>query len=436
MRFTQTLVAAAALAAAGSAMAVTPAARIAISSGASASKGNLKLALTNRCSGQLAEFASGNNISTYVCAPAGSFANPNSPTAAEYNAAGATNFTSTAIAELRLNVAGGSFTAMCLLAGWPSANAGCATPDTYVEPSTGALAAPPSGSVVVGGLMDVEPTAFSSTVRAGVPTAGVSIISANFGQTFGVAVSPTLYADLFNYQKSTLGVLPSDCDVTLTNRPECVPSIGKAQVASILTLNDSSPFYTIGAAFLTGGNVSTTPVPITYARRVNTSGTQASAQQYFLGNICLAGGQDYTVVPENHSVGPVTVTALSSTGDVRTLLNSASARVIGIISGENNQTGQSWRWLRVGGMPIAENAAPGTAGQTNTKTALPGLYDYWFLSRVARPNGAVPTNFWNAVITGLGTVPAGTTAGLFRTSETIYGRGTANSCKPVASSAF
>jgi hypothetical protein len=429
MQFTKTLIAVAALSA-GTAMAATPVARIGISSGASASKGNLKLALTNRCSGQLAEFVNGSNVSTYVCAPAGSFANANAPTVAEYNAAGATNFTGTAIAELRLNVAGGSFTAVCSLAGWPTGTA-CPAADLYYDPSVGAMAAVPAGSVNVGGLMDVEPNAFLASVRAGITLpAGTVTASASFGQTFGVAVSPALYNAMFADQQAA-GLIPASptCDVTLTNVPACVPAIGKAQMATIMANNGSNAFYTNGANFLAPSLAAGTP--ITYARRVDTSGTQASAQQYFLGNVCnTAGGIE--VVGAGQTIGPVTVSALASTGDVRTLLNSASAYVIGVMSGENNQA-QNWRWVRVGGMQMAERAAPGTAGQSNTYTALSGQYDMWFLSRIVRPNNTTAANFWSSVVTGLGSVPAGNTPGLFRTSETAFSKGTLNSCQVVQS---
>jgi hypothetical protein len=424
MTLTKVFIAVAALSA-GAAFAATPAAQIAISSGASASKGNLKLALASRCSGQLGEFRNGNNISTYVCAPAGSFGNGDAPTATEYNNAAAMNFTGTVFAELRLNVNGGSFSSVCLLANWPAGTA-CPAAETYQDPATGALAAPPSGSVVVGGLSDVEPTGFLASVRSGIANPPV-VASASFGQTFGVAVSSALYTAMFNDQKAA-GTLPSTCQVSDSAIPACVPVIGKAQMATIMSANTANTWYTNGANFL----APSLPVgtAITYGRRVDTSGTQAAAQQYFLGNVCNANGS-IGVVAGGTTAGAVTVANLSTTGNLRNLLI-APGYAIGMMSGENNQS-ESWKWLRVGGMHMADNATPGTAGQTNTATALNGLYDYWFLSRVVRPNVTAAANFWNSVITGLGNVPAGTTAGLFRTSETSYSKGTVTSCAVVQS---
>jgi hypothetical protein len=419
------------------AQAVTPAANIAISSGASASKGNLKIALTNRCPGQLAEFASGTNISTYVCAPAGSFANPNAPTAAEYNAAGSTNFTGTAFAELRLNVSGGSFTAICLLAGWPGGTS-CPAADQYLSPSAGALQAPPVGSVVVGGLTDLEPLGFAAPVRAGVALPAVTE-SAQFGQTFGVAVSSELYTAMFNDQKNT-GKLPAACNITDTALPECVPVIGKAQMAAIMSSNDTNAAYTNGANFLAPSTIAAGQ-PLKYARRVDTSGTQATAQQYFMGTQCLGGAALGVVAQGSSNVNAGTpvgaamlVFGLGSTGNVRTVLGQPGF-AIGVMSGENNQAGESWRWIRVGGMNMSQSATPGQGGVTftNTATALDGRYDFWYLSRIVRPNNAAVAAFWTSVRTGLGAVPVNTTVGLFRTNETGFTRGNANSCTPVSS---
>jgi hypothetical protein len=419
---------------AGQAMATTATANIAISSGASASKNNLKLVLAAKCSATLAEYRDGtNNASTYVCAT-GTFSA--TPTAAEYAASTPVNFTGSTFAELRLNVNGGSFTAVCLLAGWP-ANSSCPAADLYVDPASttpnasGALSAPASSGTTIGGLMDIEPNGFGASVRTNVPNAP-SVVSAQFGQTFGVAVSNSLYTSMFNYQQSA-GILPPAgvCAVSDTNRAECVPVIGKAQMATVMSGNTSSAFYTNGAAFLAPGFVSTND--ITYARRVDTSGTQASAQQYFLGNVCSTAS--VSVVPAGQSQAPVTVTALPTTGGVRGLLN-GSANVIGVMSGENNQA-ENWKWLRIGGMQMSENAAPGNAAVTNTATALDGRYDFWFLSRVAKPavipaNAAV-TTFWNSVIIpGFGQVAAGNTKGLFKTSETSYQKGSTNSCLPAS----
>jgi hypothetical protein len=438
MKFTK-ITAAVALMVAGSAFAATPAARIAISSGASASKGNLALALKNLCSASFAEFKNGSNVSTYVCAT-GTFSA--TPTAAEYAASTAVNFTGTSYAELRLNVAGGSFTAACLLAGWPTGTK-CPAADLYLDPAAGANAVAPTGSVVVGGLMDVEPTGFLSSVRSGIATP-VSVVTAGFAQTFGVAVSNDLYAAMFADQQAA-GKVAASCLVSDTAKAECVPVIGKAQMAAIMGANSTNDAYVKGANFLAPSLASGTAM--TYARRVDTSGTQAAAQQYFLGNVCNSAPAP--VVAESASAGAITVQAQSGTGGVRNQLNgvnSAGASIgspnysIGIMSGENNQASDTvnsivvpttWKWVRVGGMAMADSAAPAEAGVSfsNTATSKDGSYDYWFVSRIAQANATAPKAFWTAVKGAFAAVPANNTKGLFAASETNFTK--SNSCNPV-----
>lgn len=450
MNFTKTLLATAALAC-GSAMAATPVGQILISSGASAPRANFKAALTARCSGQLAEFVSGNR-STYVCAPAGSFANANAPTSAEYNAATAVNFTGTAFAEVRLNVTGGSFTAACLMAfgtaSWASSSAcndvngaGLGLADTYIDPSTGSAALAPAGSVVGGGFMDVEPGVFDGATTAGVVPGGTNV-SSTFAQVFGVAASASLWNAMYDYQRNTAGILPAALCPAVPAAgmaPACWPVIGKAQMATIMSSNQASALYNGAAAPLTfngagflapqlGANVQ-----LTYGRRADTSGTQASAQAYFLGT--RTGSAGVAVVGCGASSGVVTVTCLPGTGDLRALLNTAGVYALGVMSAENNQANQSWRWLRVGGMHVGEDAFPATAGTTytNTGTAQNGLYDFWFTLRIQRPTAANVTAFWNSVVTGLGSAPS--TVGLFKPgvgNESVYVRNPNRTFVPVS----
>lgn len=435
MQFTKIASAAALLALSASAFAATPAAQIAISSGASASKGNLKVALASLCTtagGTMAEYASGSNISTYVCA-SGSFSA--TPTAAEYAASTPVNFSGTNFAEVRLNVSGGSFTAACLLAfgtsSWSGApncasvNAGGAA-DSYQDPATLTNVLAPAGSVVVGGLMDVEPTGFVPSVRSGIATPAT--IDAGFAQAFGVAVSDALYTKMFDDQKLS-GKLHSSCLVTDTAIPACVPVIGKAQMAAIMNNSLSNEAAAKGAQFLAPSQFAAATA-MTYARRVNTSGTQAVAQEYFLGNVCSPAAS-YTVANGGSVKNRITVQNLSGTGNVRTTLNTAGLYAIGVMSLENNQTGQSWKWLRVGGMHGADNAAPGTSGVTNTVTAKDGTYDMVYNSRVAVPatTGDAAT-FWGKVKTAMTTAGFASTIGLYGAAESKFTRGTSNSCLP------
>jgi len=430
MKYSKLIAAVGALCATAAFAAPAPS-QIAISSGASASKNNLKLALANRCTGTLTEFTDGtSNVSTYTCSSSGAL------TGNTYGASTPVNFLGTAFAELRLNVNGGSFTAICLLNNWVG-NPNCPSPDQYVDPTTagagttGTLAAPPAGSIVVGGLMDVEPAAFPFSVRQGLtlPT----VVPAGFAQAFGVAVSSDLYTAMFNDQKGA-GKLPSTCLVTDTGKPECVPVVGKAQMSSILSDNDFGNVYgTLGANYLAPSTLAV-GTNLNYARRVDTSGTQASAQVYFMGTQCNPNA--LAVVPQGSATGTnhgaVTVYGIATTGNVRTLLNTTGQYTIGIMSGENAQSGQTWRWIRVGGMQMAENAQPDLV-TTNTVSALDGRYDYWFESKIAQSSNINAGPFWTSVKTGFTAVPVGNTKGLFGPTESPTGLSkSGNACQNPA----
>jgi hypothetical protein len=408
MQLKHTLIAAAAVFAFGAASAAPTAARIAISSGASAVKTNYTLGLQSLCGaagGVFTTFNSGSNYTTHVCAnstvTAGSGGTYVSKPNGEF-----INFAGTAFAEVRLAVANGSFTAVCLINGWPGGS--CPAADQYVDPAVGAssLGAPPAGSIAVGGVLDVEPSAWPSTVlaSAGPTPAGASL---NVAQAFGLAVSSSLYTKLFNAQLSTGGAtvskpIPSSCTVNSTANLECVPTVSKAQVATIMAGDEFNSAGSNGVGFLTG-DASQNGQTLIYARRVDTSGTQVAAQVYFLGLPCMkaplpinAGGAVY---------GALDFRNLGGTGDVRTVLNGAGD-AIGIMSGENNQTGQSWRWVRIGGAALGENAAPASAGITNSATMLNGQYDFWFEATFAASSQPGAAAYWTALSGALNTLTA------------------------------
>ena len=376
MQLTKIALAAATLAFAGAAAAAPNANRIALSAGASAIQGNLTLAMRNLCTaaagGVPTTFALG-NFTTVVCANSAVTSGAGGTYASKPNGQ-FINFQGTSYAELRVNVADGSFGSVRILNGIPY---------TFRDPVTLSQIAAPAGSVIVGGFSDVEPRRNPDTVI--IPLTVPVASPVGVAQTFGLAVSSALYAKLFNAQK-TAGLLPAVCLVTDTAFSYCVPSIGKAQMATIMGSNDASAAYTRGLAFLTN-DLADEGVELRYVRRVSTSGTQAAAQNYFLGLTCsraalpvveepttvdLAGG-----VIANELKNAIRVYAAPGTGDVRTELMKAGVFAVGVMSGENNQS-QSWRWVRVNGAPMTENAAPGSAGNTNSASMKNGTYDFYF----------------------------------------------------------
>lgn len=390
--------------AAGAAFAAPLNSRIALSAGASAIQGNLTLAVRNLCtaaSGVPTSFISG-NFTTVVCANT-------LVTSATYVSkpdADFINFSGTSFAEFRVNVSNGSFGNIQILNG---------NVFTFRNPATLTNIAAPAGAVIVGGANDVEPSAFPD------PTIGNNILfpssPVGVAQVFGVAASNALYTKMFDAQKAA-GTIPADCGVNSTAASFCIPSIGKAQMATIMAANEFNAAYSKGLGFLTG-NPADDAVELRYVRRVDTSGTQASAQNYFLGLPCSKAPLSIVAEPTAEDptseagglidvkTGSIRVYAAGGTSDVRNELNKANGAnfVIGVVSGENNQSGQFWRWLRVNGVPIGENAVPGTAGITNSNTMKNGTYDFFFETTYS---GGTPAGeaFWTTVSAALNTLPA------------------------------
>jgi hypothetical protein len=371
MKLSKIAFAAAALVAT-SAFAAPADSRIALSAGASAIQNNLRLALRGLCTdagGTPTDFGTG-NYTTVVCAntavTTGTYASkPNS----EF-----INFAGTNFAEARVNVSNGSFGNIQILNG---------VVFDFFSPATNAPAAAPAAAVIVGGFNDVEPTAFPGTTTAGFNLGSSS--GAGVAQVFGVAASNALYTKMFDAQKAA-GVLPPSCNVGDTGLSYCVPTIGKAQMASIMNNNDFNAAYSKGLGFLTG-NAADDGTELRYVRRVDTSGTQASAQNYFLGLPCSQASLAVVAEPTSDDepgglkdvlLGAIRVYAAGGTSNVRSELNKPGVFALGVVSGENNQTGQNWRWLRVNGVAMAENAVPGTAGNTNSATMKNGSYDFYF----------------------------------------------------------
>lgn len=199
----------------------------------------------------------------------------------------------------------------------------------------------PDGAPVkpAGGFSDVEAKLWSVDVSA-VGSEGEAYVN----QTFGVAVTPVLYRELQVAQ----GIYPTVANANLFDAsydPVNAPNITSAQYTSIAQLNggyqtDWSPL--LGAAGV-GKNVY-------LARRVATSGTQASSNAFFLENPCASGAPGGNLTPATlaDSTATFIVSEGSSTGNVKvsmTNANTAGNFAIGVVSAENN-----WR---------TENAANG-----------------------------------------------------------------------------
>jgi hypothetical protein len=443
MQRTKLAIAIGALALSGAALAAPTDARIALSAGASAVRGNLVTALKTLCetatptAGVFTTFtsASDTDITTYVCANTAVTAGATGSYATKPNAE-FINFKGTDFAEFRLNVDQGSFSSAQILNGIPI---------THFDPGVGASGQDetPSNGTIVGGISDVEFGAFPSAVQGSFT---VNVGTVGVGQTFGIGVSGPLYTAMFNDQRNpTAGggatpayPIPNSCAVGDTGKQECIPVIGSAQMAAIM---DSNEF---GAAKLAGAKYLAPSLgddkQLRYVRRVDTSGTQASAQNFFLGLVCSQTQRtviaEPTVItsPEtlpSDDYSNLRVLAAGSTTNVRNELNrtvnpggSDPTYAIGVLSGENTSS-TGWRWLRIDGAAIGENAVPGSA-TTNADPARAGRYPFFYEAKYhwkTDPQNA----FWTTVSGALNVVVP--PIGLLRASDLLkFSRG-ADACR-------
>lgn len=231
-------------------------------------------------------------------------------------------------------------------------------------------------------LSDVKTNELDATVTAVAGTTNYDTLAAikpalSTGlQGFGVAVSASLYNALINANNAA--------GIALVNGTQ--PSIRKADYTSLTAKTGLIK----SAAKLLNNASDTTPLEL--ARRVAYSGTQAASQLYFLA--AKTGGEAVPTTTADSVAGVLTVTENSSTGNVKTKLNSATAYVIGVMSLENVPSGtDTWKWVAIDGK--SPNLAYDLADST-TKTdpyqrqnLASGSYDFGYQSYVLYKEAAL-----------------------------------------------
>ncbi|MDE2401314.1 MAG: hypothetical protein KGL90_06585 [Burkholderiales bacterium] len=352
------------------------------------------------------------------------------------------DFPGTTVNEARVNVAGGSESAVTNAAAFPtSTNTGflvptgaCATIATAGTEALSFLAAgqmKSCGTTLAesaksdGGYLDVEGPVFSSTKYD-----AADFTPAGFSQVFGIAVNSTLYNALQTYQKTAAGgaIVASTCAAGDTT-PACQPSLSRAQVASLINADNFNAAKTTGGAFLVPGSAVS---KISYCMRPQSSGTQQSAQLYFLGAALngTLGGADLVVAP-GVSLAKYSSILNNGSSDVKSCLNSATDFRMGALSLESNPIGgtDTYRFVKLNEVPGTEGVSF-AAGASQTTTAIAGRYDYVYELSAYCPGGLC-----SDILTALnGAVTAGTSSpGIFLTGvESKFGRA-GNSASPYAS---
>ena len=305
-----------------------------------------------------------------------------------------------------------------------------------------------------GGFLDVEGNLFPASVIDPTKYNGATDFKlAGFSQAFGVAVNSTLYNALQTAQIASGLIANSTCssDTTIKYTAACQPTVSKAQIGSLINADKANFAKTAGGKVLVGGTTDTTP--IVYCERPQTSGTQQGAQLYFLnygaaGNIAggvesiINNGAQYPKTPT--ATTPFTALINSGSSDVKNCLNLQTAGNggagttgyrFGMLSLENNPIGGSdtYRFVKLDGTAIAQGSS---STDSNTDTAISGLYDYVFETAAFCPAGTCPA-FVSAILNNTSiALPVGSsTAGLFLGNgvESHYSRGAAgvpNSAAP------
>jgi hypothetical protein len=344
-----------------------------------------------------------------------------------------TDFTGTAVNQVRVNVAGGSESAVTATTTAGTSflapvEASC-TAITGTESLAAAnfsgmsLFACPAAQVndahlSDGGMMDVEGPVFNTAYNPD------DFAAVGFSQVFGVAVNSNLYNALQVAQFGATATCTTNTSTKYT--AACQPSISKAQMASLLDSNTFGPAKTKGGQFLVGGTTDATK--ITYCMRPQTSGTQQAAQMYFLNysGTGALGGKN-VVVSSTTSLSKFAASLNASSSNVKTCLNATTATdgyKFGVLSAENNPIGGSdtYRFVKVNGVAAAQGVAN---TDSNTATALTGEYDFVYESVAYCPAGTC-TPFVQAILDNVDVaLPAGSsTAGLFLTgTESAFSRG-------------
>ncbi|MDO8962426.1 MAG: hypothetical protein Q7V02_10005 [Methylophilus sp.] len=229
-----------------------------------------------------------------------------------------------------------------------------ATAQSNLDNAAAIATDPLAPQLPVGGFSDVEAGLFSASIGGGdVSSRGVES-DANVGQVFGVAVSIPLYRAL----QAAQGL--SDVNASTFDIANA-PNITRTQYITIASSGgaangDWSPIL--------GNN----PGVVKLERRVDTSGSQASSNAFFMQNPC-ASGVNAALTPAataTDSAGNFLVTENSGSGDVKTRITTASSLgsqvntadqgyAIGVLSLENNWrldsgTQNGYRYVKVDGV--------------------------------------------------------------------------------------
>jgi hypothetical protein len=287
----------------------------------------------------------------------------------------------------------------------------------------------------VGGFSDVEPAILPAALGGGdtAVNAKGTVSQANFGQAFGVIVSKPLYRALQVKQ----GIAANTDALDPNYDPANAPNITREQYAAIADQNGS--YHTDWAPLIGAAGAGH---KVILARRVNSSGTQASSTAFFMHTPCSASGLVPAAAAD--STTSFEVFEGAGTGNVKTRLSTASTSVgtdnfaIGVVSLENDwRTDTStatngYRFVKLDGVhPEAGDTSitPTNGGNART-TATAGNYlfheeSYMFVANTATGFGA---SVLGAIDSALVNPPSAASCAVFPRGLTINPAAGATNC--------
>ncbi|MBT9493346.1 MAG: hypothetical protein IV107_13615 [Paucibacter sp.] len=243
--------------------------------------------------------------------------------------------------------------------------AGGVSPATDIQ-KPGFLCSATVAALADAGLSDVEPALLEATINAGAGRNVANLDSEGFVQNiFGVAVNKKLYLALQKAQ-SLVDASATVVDEDAAKQPSLpIPFVRGALTGQLLG-NDATTKKGWNLVVPTSVDAAVNSKKINVCRRVAGSGTQAASNAYFANNPC--GGADI-YAPANaggsiSATGALGVVAGSGTGNVETCLGttaenaSGGAYALGVIGRENNprpmvngvQQDKGYRFVKLSGV--------------------------------------------------------------------------------------
>jgi hypothetical protein len=220
------------------------------------------------------------------------------------------------------------------------------------------VAAPTEADMALSDVYPGEAVAGVLPVGPGnIDISGLTVVTTAM-EGFGIAVNPALYAALQTSQGLCTGVAAA-----------CQPSIRRADYASLVTLDGAIK----DAAGLLQNTGDTTP--LTLARRVDSSGTQAASNIFFANNVCGAFGYKGALTllgAGDSNAGVFDILENSATGDVKAALTGTTTNgyALGVMSLENVPTAvlSDFKFVKIDG--VSPNFSAAGVADTKLRNAM------------------------------------------------------------------